>query len=470
MNFQQVLRVIVARWWVIVLVCSAALAATGAICAIQPDQYTATTSLVIEPRGNDALGVATAGGQLLAQTYLATQIDVLQSERVSREVVKALGLDRNTQAVEQWREATQGKGTVDSYYAGVLSKKLEIKPSRESSVVNLSFTGADPQFAARVADTWAKTYIATSLELRNQPSRLYASWFDEQLKSLRTDLEQAQAKLSAFQQTNGIVAGDERLDVENSRLAELSQQLAMAQSQSVDARSRADSGAASVRSVPEIGATAVVQALRTELLRSETRVQEASQQYGRNHPTLERMVAERTSLRERLDTELANASGSIASVSGVSDRREAGLRAAVSTQKQRVLQLRQQRDAMSTLQREAENAQRVFDAALQRLAQTRLEGQNTQTNAYVLNAATVPAERSSPKVQRNLLLSGVLGLLLGVAAAFLVELIDRRIRSVDELEAGLKLPVFGSIPRTLPMRSEPAALDWRAAPAAHQGS
>ncbi len=471
MNLGQFLRVIVARWWVVVLVCGAMVGATAGITALLPKQYTATTTMVIEPRGTDALGSgASAGTPMLAQTYLATQIDVLQSERVAREVVKSLGIDRNPSAVQQWRDTTQGIGSVDAYFAGLLTKKLEVKPSRESSVVALSFTGTDPQFAAQVVEAFAKTYIATSLELRNQPSKLYASWFDEQLKSLRADLETAQAKVSAYQQRNGIVANDERLDVESIRLQELSQQLVLAQSQSVDSRSRSDTSTASVSSVPEVGSTPVVQNLRSELLRTETRLQEASQVYGAAHPTLERLQAELASLRERLQTELGNANVSVATVAAVSDRREGGVRNAVAAQKQRVLQIKQQRDEMSTLQREAENAQRVFDVALQRLAQTRLESQNTQTNAYILNSAAVPGEPSSPKVQRNLMLSGVLGLLMGLAAAFLVELVDRRIRSADDLEAGLKLPMLGSVPRAAPRRRDPAALAWRGPIAAPQGS
>ncbi|MEO8152707.1 MAG: chain length determinant protein EpsF [Rhizobacter sp.] len=470
MNIQQFLRVLVARWWIVVLVCGVMVGVTAAITALLPRQYTATTTMVIEPRGTDALGGANLGAQMLAQTYLATQIDVLQSERVGREVVKAMGIDHNPSAIQQWRDATQGTGSIEAYFAGLLTKKLDVKPSRESSVVSLSFTGADPQFAAQVVDSFAKTYIAISLELRNQPSKVYASWFDEQLKSLRTELEQAQAKVSAYQQRNGIVANDERLDVENSRLAELSQQLVIAQSQSVDARSRSELSSASVRSVPEVGSTAVVQNLRTELLRAETRVQEASEHLGPAHPTLERMLAELASLRERLQAELNNANGSVSAVSSVFNRREVGLRAAVETQKQRVLQIKQQRDEMSTLQREAENAQRVFDIALQRLAQTRLESQNTQTNAYILNSAAVPGEPSSPKVLRNLLLSAVMGFILGLAAAFLVELVDRRIRSAADLEGGLKLPVLGSLPRAMPRRAPGAMLGWRGAPLAQQGS
>lgn len=458
MNIQQFLRVLVARWWVVVLVCGVMVGATAGVTALLPKQYAATTTMVIEPRGTDVLGGPNINSQMLAQTHMSTQLDILQSERVAREVVRLLGIDKSPVAQQQWREATGGQGSVEGHFAGLLVKKLDIRPSRESSVVALTFTGSDPVFSAQVADAFAKAYIGLNLELRNQPSKLYATWFDDQLKTLRAEAEQAQARVSAFQQRNGIVAGDERLDTENARLAELSQQLSIAQAQAVEVRSRSEISAPSVRSVPEVALTPVVQTLRGELLRAETKLQEAEQHLGSAHPTRERLEAEVASLRERLDSELRNANVGVISVSNVHERRESTLRAAVATQKQKVLELKAQRDEMLTLMREADNAQRVFDVALQRLAQTRLESQNTQAGAYILTPAIAPGEPSSPKLQRNLMISAALGLLLGLAAAMLVEVVDRRIRSAADLEAGLKLPVLGALPRTRPPRRLPPAL------------
>lgn len=456
----QLLRIVVARWWVIVLVCGAMIGATAAVMQLLPRQYTATTTMVIDSRPTDVLGAANSLAPVVAQSYLATQIDILQSERVAHAVVRALGIDRNPVARQQWMADTNGVGTIEAYFAGRLTRNLDVRPSRDSSVVSLSFTGTDPQFAAQVANAFASSYIAVNLELRNQPSKLYANWFDDQLKGLRADAEQAQARVSAFQQRNGIVASDERLDVENARLTELSQQLSIAQSQAVDARSRSLGSAASVRSLPEVSSTPVLQTLRSDLLRAEARLQEASATMGPAHPTHERLSAEVGSLRERLDAELRNASGSVAAVSDVQRQREAELRSIVASQKEKVLRLKAQRDEMLTLVREAETAQRVFDVALQRLAQTRLDSQNTQANAYVLNAAAVPGEPSSPKVRRNLILSAVLGLLLGLAACLMVELLDRRIRSRSDLEVSLQMPVLGSLPRSLARRPAVGALPW----------
>ena len=97
--------------------------------------------------------------------------------------------------------------------------------------------------------------------------------------------------------------------------------------------------------------------------------------------------------------------------------------------------------------RDVENTQRLYDAALQRLGQSRLESLTTQTDIAVLNPAVPPLQPSSPKVMLNTLLAVFLGTLLGVGLAFLMEMIDRRVRSADDLVAGLDIPVLGEIAR-----------------------
>lgn len=462
MTLNRFLRILLARAWIIGLVCGSMVAAAALVSTLLPRQYTATTTMVIEPRATDVLGGTNVNAQMLAQTHLATQIDILRSERVAAQVVRTLGIDRSAVAQAQWREATGGNGRIESFFAASLVRNLDVRPSRESAVVSVSFTGGDARFAADAANAFAETYISTSLALRNQPALQSTSWFDEQLKSLRDAAESAQARVSAYQRQHGIVANDERLDVENARLAELSQQLSVAQAQALDSRARAELSTAQVSSVPEVSSTPVVQNLRADLLRSQAQLVQVAEQFGPAHPTRVRAQAEVLALEERLARELGHARSSVSSISQITDRREADLRVAVNAQKTRVLQLKAQRDELSRLSREAETAQRVFDVALQRQAQTRLESQNTQVGSYVLNPAAVPGEPSSPKTQRNLLLAGGLGLLLGLAAAFLLEAADRRVRSAVDVEATLQLNVLGRLPRARmsrrAVRTEPAAL------------
>jgi chain length determinant protein EpsF len=446
MNAYQVIRILFARGWVVLGLLVLTVGTTAAISYLLPRTYTASAALVIEPRLTDVTGQVPLAAPAMAQTYIATQIDVIKSQRVALRVVERLGIDKSAAAAAQFAEATGGTGSISAYFAGLLVKRLDVKPSRESAVVTLTVSAADPQFAAQVANAFAEAYMEVAVELRNAPARQNAGWFSEQIKALRADLERAQTRLSAFQQRNGIVANDERLDVENQRLAELSQQLVIAQSQRAEARARERNGDPSVESVPEVASSPILQALRADYSRAVSKLREAEQSLGAAHPTLRQRVAEVRSLERRIDEELLSSALSVASNNRAVSQRTNEIDESLRAQKERVLEIKRQRDEMAVLQREAESAQRVYDLALQRFAQTSLESQATQTNSYLLARAAAPSLPSSPRVKLNLVLSAVLGTILGVGAALLMEVLDRRVRAASDLSNGARLQVLGVLP------------------------
>ena len=149
---------------------------------------------------------------------MATQVEILKSERVASRAVKILGVERSPAAVAQWREATEAKIPLERYFAGVLQRGLCGRADRAAATSSTSsFTAADPIFAQAAANAFAQAYMDVSVELRVAPARQSATFLDDQTKALRANLEKAQATLSKFQQTKGIVVTDERLDQENAR-------------------------------------------------------------------------------------------------------------------------------------------------------------------------------------------------------------------------------------------------------------
>jgi capsular polysaccharide biosynthesis protein len=112
-----------------------------------------------------------------------------------------------------------------------------------------------------------------------------------------------------------------------------------------------------------------------------------------------------------------------------------------------VLRMKAVRDEGAVLMRDVESAQRAFELVMQRFNQTTLESQNTQSNINLLTAATPPLEPSSPKVLLNTLLAVFLGLLLAVGITLLLELMDRRVRNVEDIGDALGLAVIGILPK-----------------------
>lgn len=441
MTFQQFLLILKARWLVILLTFVAVVGTTVGVSLVMPKKYSASTAVLVDVKTPDPLLGALMPG-MMTPGYMATQIDIIQSERVARRVVRTLKIDQNPSARQQWQDETEGRGSIEAYFAELLGKQLDVNPSRESNVINITYTSSEPQFAAVIANAFAQAYIDTNVELRADPAKQYAGWFDQRTKGLRDALEVSQSKLSQFQRDNGIINADERLDVENARLQELSSQLVAIQALRSESNSR-QAQAANTDTLPEVLQSGIVQSLKAEVARQEAKLKELGSQYGPNHPLVLRAVAEGQTLRQKLDAEIKRVAGGVGTNARVNVQREAEVRAALEAQKKKVLEIKKQRDEITVLQREVENAQKAYDLTAQRLVQTNLESQTQQTNIVVLNPAAEPVSPSSPKVLRNSMFAVFIGSLVAVGFALLLELVNRRVRAPEDIVAALGLPVIG---------------------------
>ena len=440
MTLQQFLLILWARRKLVLFTFLGTVLSTTVISLLLPEEYTASTAVVLDVKSPDPVAGMVLPG-LMAPGYMATQVDIINSDRVTMRVIKMLRMDENPTVKEQWQEATEGKGQIGPWLAQLLQKKLEVKPSRESNVITITYSGGNPAFAAAMANAYAQAYIDVNLELRIEPARQNAKWFDEQSKQYRERLDSAQKALSDYQQKSGIVATDERLDYETQKLNELSTQLTVAQAQGTDASSKRKSSG-SADTMPEVMQSPLVSQLKGDIARLEARLKEVSGNLGVNHPQYLRSQAELEELKSKMNAEISRITSSIGTAGNISKQKGVELIVAVDAQKTRILELKKQRDEISLLVREVETAQRAFDAVGQRTTQSRLESQSVQTNVAVLNQASEPLRASKPKVMRNILLSMFVGALLGLGASLLLEFSQRRIRSADDLIQTLGIPVL----------------------------
>jgi chain length determinant protein EpsF len=317
----------------------------------------------------------------------------------------------------------------------------------QSSVIQVTFTAREPRLSADIANAFAKAYIRTMLELRVEPTREAATWFNEQLEALRVNLEDAQAKLTDYNRGRGIVSTDEHFDVENTRLGTLADQVTRAQeltsqwtNREQQARDSLQRSGATER-LPDILDNPFLQKLKEETLRGEAKLKELSTQYGVNHPQYQRQATENQSLREKLEAETAKAVAAISSSAAQSRQRERDLRRAMSAQRSRVLDLKEDRNGLTVLRRNVESAERAYDTAMQRFVVSQVDSRAKQTNITVLNPAVAPRVPARPKVFLNIALSMVVGVMLGIGMVLLAERFDRRVRSRSDLNMA-EVPVL----------------------------
>jgi len=448
MTLQQFLLILRARAKVAIFTLLATVLVALAISLVLPKQYTANTAVVIDVKSPDPIAGLVLPG-MISPGYMATQVDIINSDRVAQRVVKLLRMDESPVIKEQWQEATEGKGNITVWLANLLQRKLDVRPSRESNVININYSGTEPAFTAAVANAFAQAYVDVNLDLKVEPARQNAVWFEGQTKLVRDKLEAAQTALSSFQQKSGIVATNERLDYETAKLGELSTQLTLVQAQTTDSGSKSKTAGGS-DTLAEVMQSPLINALKTDIARLEAKLQESNINLGKNHPQTIRTESELASLKSELASETRKISSSLGTSYSVGKQKEKELLQAIETQKTRLLSLTKQNDEISVLKRDVESAQRAFEGVSLRASQTRLESLSVQTNAVVLNPAFEPTDPSRPRVLRNVLISVFLGTLLGIGLALVLELGNRRVRSTEDLALALGLPVLASISSTLP--------------------
>lgn len=456
MTFRQFLSILLARKTLFAAVLLGVLVPAVALSFLLPKRYTAVASVVVDVKPDPLSAIAYQS--LMTPGVIATQIDILQSDRVARRVVRMLKLTEVPQIREQWNDAQNGEGDIESWLVERLQKDLDVKPGRESSVINVSYQAPDPRFAAALANAFVQAFIETSVELRVDPAKQYSNFFDQRAKEAREALEKAQARLSAFQNEHGLVMTDERLDIENQRLNELSSQLVLIQSLSAEASSRlSQANAGSGDKLQEVSSHPVVASLRADLSRSEARLQEISARLGDKNPQVVELQANIAELRQRLDAEVKRLTAGVTVTSNISRQREAQLRADLDAQRAKVLKLKQVRDEGAVITRDIENAQRNYDNIMQRQSVTSIESQATSSNASLLTSASAPIEASFPKIPLNIALAIFVGGLLGIGVVMAAELRDRRVREAEDVRELLGLPLIGVLPG--PKSKRTAALE-----------
>jgi chain length determinant protein EpsF len=452
MTLHLFLSTLRARFQLFAVALAATVLAAAVASVLLPKSYRATASLVVDAKDEQSLRSVL---QPLLEprertSYMQTQLDIITSEKVARKVVRDLKLAESQRSRADFEEQARGEGTIEEWLVEGLLRRLKVETS-QSNVIHVSFSSADPRHSAAVANAFAKAHIDTVLELRVEPTRQAAVWFNEQLQSLRATLEEAQAKLTDNHRQKGIISADERLDVENARLGELSAQLVKAQDQTLDlsareqqARSFLERGGAPDQ-LPDVLSSPLVQKLKGELAQGEATLQEMATQYGSNYPQYQRQLSENRSLREKLDTEMRKIVAGFENATRQSRRHEAELRRALAAQSERLLRLKGDRNELTVLTRDVESAQRAYDTARQRFVVSRVESRASHANVSVLNPASVPRRPDSPRLALNVSLAFVVGALLGVGIVILSELLDRRIRLREDLVNEWNVPVLGEI-------------------------
>jgi succinoglycan biosynthesis transport protein ExoP len=237
MSIRLLFEIVKTRFLLIAFTLAVAVGVAAALTYVQPKRYVASTYMVFNFEDDGPFERSAIPAQL-SSSYLATQLDIIRSQKVARKVVELGNLDKDAGWREAYAEAGDESVPIPDWIAAQIAGGVEAEPLPNSRVVSLSYKALAPADAAKMANAYAQAFIATTLELSVEPARRNAAWFDSQLQVLRKRLDAARTRMTEMQVEKGIVALDEKLGAETTRLDDISRNLVAAQMATSAARAR----------------------------------------------------------------------------------------------------------------------------------------------------------------------------------------------------------------------------------------
>ena len=446
LSFGQLFAILLSRQRVIWLALVLTVTATMAITTLIPKSYTATADIFIDFKANDPL----SGRQfspLLDESYIQTQVDMILSEEVANQVIKTTGMMED-QAVKKMIEK-EGDARVRATLVAQVINSLEVVLRKSSRVVEVRYVSQDPVRARDALNTALRAYMDLVLRINSAPAKSRQQQYSIQLETLRQEIDSIQRSITEYQQKNGILEADERLDIGSRQLNELSSRTSIVQGLRLEANAKLrgiesmiNSGTAA-SDIPEVARQSGIAELKLKLAELDRQMAEVSSVYGRNHPKFRTALAEQEVLSMRLNRESRAALAAVLAQERRFDPQEQVLLDEIKMKQADMLEKKKHRDVIASYQRQLENLQKIYNSAILKYDELLIASTVNSVSLSVLRWAEAPFSHSKPKLKLNLMMSIPVGLLLGLGLVFLMEANDRRLRHVDDLERALDLPVLG---------------------------
>ena len=446
-------------------------------------QYRATTSVLIEDdRAATVAGFNTAttgDGYQDPEPYYQTQLRILTGRELASKAVVKLRLDRipefNGQGVQRTglaavlqRMKQHARGVVRAVTgAPEAPAPASIKPTtadlvnaflgavrveqiRGSRLVNVTVTSANPQFAARAADTLVEEYVQFNLEYRNAATRKSLEFLADEIAKQQKKVEDSERAMAQYRETNNALSLEDRQNTVVASLNQVNDQYTRIRTERLQKEAQYKQikslPPASLADAPAVASNPTVQSLRARLAELQRQRAQLNERYGPKNP----QVIENTNSID--DTTRQYQAALVAAVESIRNEYEGALATerrlagALEESKSAAMDLNRKSVSYTVLEREAQSNRQIYEALLQRQNELQIVSNSGGNNVRLMDRAVAPGAPFTPDVRRNFLLGGLAGILLALGLAIGSDYLDDTVKTPEDITRRMKLPFLGLVP------------------------
>lgn len=451
------------NWLLIAATVALALAGGLATILLTSPTYRARSTIQVDQQLVKLIGTEDAEPAPSAQEadrFLQTQVDILKSRTTASAVADRLRLDRDAQFLKEnsldgaalaSRDVVAKEELIEA-----VQERLGVSLPRNSRVISINFESRSAPLAAKVANSFADTFIADNLQRRFETSSYSRAFLQKQLAATKLRLEDSERALIEYARGAQLIdtsaattTGDDKSprSLTTSNLVQINAAYSLARSTRIQAQQRWQQAQATpLLSLPEVLSNQAIQELTERRAELQASYQQERQRRKADHPSVQQAAA---NLRE-LSRQIATLAGSIRTSLRdnylVAQRQEQALQNNVVQLKGETLAEQDRGVRYNILKREVDTNRELYDGLLQRYKEISAQAGATNNNISIIDRAHPPVEPVAPKPMLNMALAGSGGLLLALMLVFAREKLDDAVRGPDDVERKLGVPLLGTVP------------------------
>lgn len=473
-DFQKYWLVLKRRWLPAVSVCISVTGLVAGYLLLQKPAYEATGKLLIKSPNNVTSALREEKSGQKSQDFgeisslgsksdpLQTETELIRSTPVLQQTIETLNLTNQ-----------QGEPLIPQTLLG----RLSLKNIPATDILEVTYESPDPEEAARVTNQLMQVYLQNNILANRDEAVTARKFISQQLPKTEANVSQAEAALRRFKEKYNVVALDEEASSSVSTTASLEDQVAKARAELNDVSAHAGSlrnqlGMSSKAAVTasSLGQDPGVRSALEELRQVESQLAVERTRFQETHPAIVELRQKQSALRNQLQGQVQSVSGQQTQQPGSNvqtaeikqqlsadlvrveadrlglENRVATLSNVLAAQQQRAGSLPQLEQRQNELERTLEAAQSTYNTLLKRLEEIRVEENRNVANARIVETADIPASPAAANKKLKLAAGGIFGLLLGIATAFLLDLLDPSLKTVRESKELFGYTVLGIIP------------------------
>ncbi|MBB3479664.1 capsular exopolysaccharide synthesis family protein [Novosphingobium sp. SG754] len=420
--------------------------------------YEGLVRLQIDPSRNPLARSASDAQAQLASEAIETEVSVINSLDLARTVVKRLNLTQDPEFSQGFIKAEKKDAPLseseklDQVTRQVMGN-LSVSREKLTYIIGIRYRDRDAAKSAAIANAFATAYLDTRVDTNIGTAARQFQFFEQRLQELANEARAADDKVAAFQAEHSIVksGNNAQTTILDQQVGPLATQLSVAQAQAEAARAQAAMAKAQVRAgridaVADVLDSQTIIDLRRQRAEVTRDLSQIENRYGPRYPDAIRVKDQLAQIDVQIRDEASRIIRSLEAKAVAGDAQVRGLRQEMAGLESQQAQDVRARVTADSLQRDADSKHSAYDKAASLAMESRQASQNSIAQARIIDAAETPAAPAFPNKPLLFLVSLLVGLGAGVAVITAQELMVAGVRSVEDIEGTLGIPLIGAIP------------------------